>query len=64
MTLNYWVIVERHTFSNGAVANLRFDSYCEIFSLLDEKTLASLVGSQEPTHRKVGIKPHPTPEDS
>jgi hypothetical protein len=34
----------------------RFDSHCEIFSLLDGENLARQVGSQEPTQRKVGNK--------
>ena len=36
----------------------RFDSHCEIFSLLDGKKLVRYVGSQEPTHCKLGNKPH------
>jgi hypothetical protein len=34
----------------------RFDSHYEIFSLLDGENLARQVGSQEPTHHKVGNK--------
>ena len=39
----------------------QFDSHCEIFSLLDRIKLAKWLGSQEPTHRKVGSKPHTAP---
>jgi hypothetical protein len=37
----------------------RFDSRCEIFSLLDGGKLGRYPGSQELTHRKVGSKLHP-----
>ena len=40
----------------------RFDSRCEIFSLLDRGKLTKQVGNQQPTHRKVGSKPHPAPK--
>ena len=39
----------------------RFDSRYEIFSLLDGTRIATWVGSQEPTHCKVGIEPHHAP---
>ena len=55
MTLNYQMTVERYLNPNRGVGGSILG--CEIFSLLDEK-------NQEPTHRKVGSKPHPAPRES
>ena len=59
MSINYKAIVERYPFMNEVVGSSIFR--CEIFSLLDKKKLSMKVGSQEPTHRKVGSKPHLAP---
>ena len=58
MTLNDHVIVEMYPFLNDG---WWFDSHHEIFSLLDGKKVVRQLGSQEPTRRKVGSKPHPAP---
>jgi hypothetical protein len=58
MTLNYLVIVERYPFLNGVV----IDSILAVkSSLYLTKKLAKHVESQEPTHNKVGSKPHLAP---
>ena len=61
-TLNYRVIVERYPFVNKVVGGSIPAVKSSLYST--EKTLARWVGSQEPTHRKVGNKLHPAPEDS
>jgi hypothetical protein len=59
MTLHYWVIVERYPILNEVVSNSIPPLEPSLY--LTEK-LAKQVGSQEPTHRKVGNKPHPIPK--
>ena len=58
LTLNYRVIVKRYPFPNGVVGSLI--PALKSSPYLMEK-LARYVGSQEPTHYKVGNKPHPAP---
>jgi len=55
MTLNYRMAMEGHPNANEGVGNLILNY--GFFFLLDGK-------NQDPTHRKVGSKPHPTPRGS
>ena len=62
MTLTYQVIMEKYSFSNGVVGGSTPAMKSSLY--LTEKettTVVRSVGSQEPTHRKVGSKPHLVP---
>ena len=66
MTLNYRLIIERLSFPNGVVGGLITVVKSSLYltgktkkkNQTLKKKLARQVGNQEPTHRKVGSKPH------
>ena len=59
MTLNYWMIVERYSFLNGVVCGSIPFMKSSLYLMGEKKSM--WVGSQEPTHWKVGSNSHLAP---